>query len=242
MRRVFGSCVLATAALFAACEEEPTTITTADVDLRDYLIAPVPGGDGSIVFSVDSTLFDPAVGGTAVRTSNQTWTLRTEESSEDERLFLVEKRAGNQSLGRQFWRWDLVNEGRGIVNEIDGVSYLSLVAPFVVGAEWDPLLLTDRDLVVAIEAEPVSIHKDWGARIDSVGMYSRMNETPVSAVWVTHADSENRIELRQVREVYGLNVGLLERSVDILDSQNLEEVPWDEKAETGFRLRMTRQF
>ena len=242
MRRLLGSCILATAALLAACEEEPTEIAVSDVDLRDYLLTPAPGGDGGIVFAVDSTLFDPAVGGTAVRTSNQTWTLRTEEGSDDEQLFLVEKRSGGLAPDQQFWRWGIVNDGQGIVNEIDGVSYLSLVAPFVAGAEWDPLLLTDPDLVVAIEAEPVAIHKDWGARIDSVGMYFRMNETPISAVWVTHADSENRIELRRVREVYGLNVGLLERHVDVLDSQNLEEVSWDDKAEKGFRLRMIRQF
>ena len=238
-----GLTVLATAALFTSCEEEPTERLNEEVDLRDYLLAPGASGDGAIRFSVDSTLFDPAPGGTDVRASTQTWVLNeVGGAGEAEQVFLIDKREDGAPAGEQFWRWGLVNDGGGIVNELDGVTYLSLVEPFTVGAAWDPLSLTDPDLIVPIEAEPIAIHKDWSATIDSVGVYSGLMNMQVPAVWVTHANSENRIELRRVTEVYGRNLGLLERTVDVLDSQNLNDVPWDEKAERGFRLRVRRIF
>lgn len=240
MRVPIGLLVLATAPLLTACEEEATPPVAGAVDLRDYLLAPAAGPDAAIAFRVDSTLYDPAANGTDVRASSQTWTLTPTQEDDGDQLFLVEQTEGGRAAGSRFWGWRLGNEGRGIVNELDGVTYVSLVGPIVAGTTWDPLLLTDPDLVVPIEAEPIAIHKDWSARVDSVGVYEGVNDTPVPAVYVTHADSENRIELRRVTEVYGEGLGLLERRVDVLDSQNLEDLPWGEKAERGFRVRMQR--
>lgn len=233
--------VLATAVAVVACEEESTLPVAGEVDLRDYLIA--PGGDsvGAITFTVDSTTYDPAANGTAIRSSRQIWSLAVvEEDAPDERLYLVRKFRDGKPAGSQYWRWGTLDENRGLTNTLDGVTYLSLVQPLTVGTAWDATALTDPDLIVDVEAEPIALHKDWSARLDSVGMYTRINDTPIKAVYVTHADSENSIELRRVREVYGEGLGLLERSVDILDTQNFTDLPWEQKAERGFQVRLQR--
>ncbi len=232
--------VLATAAL-TACEKE-TTERPPGPDLADYLPMASPGTDAAIRFAVDSVTYDPAAGGTAVERSSQVWTLEPAETdSARERLFLITRRnERNEVGGQQFWRWELLSEGRGITSAIGGITYLSLTAPFTPGSTWDVLGFTQAGLVVNVEEEPIAIHKDWGATIDSVGAYRLGDGTEVESVFVTHADSENRIELRRVREVYGRGYGLLSRSVEILDSQDLRDRPWSEKAERGFTLEMRR--
>ena len=237
--------VLATAALLgllAACETEPSVAPGPVVDLEDYLIAPTPASaDGLVAFSVDSTLYDPDVSGTAVRRSRQSWSLeRVTVDTTDDRLFLVTRRDSAGIRGRQYWRWGTTAGDEGVVHTLDGITYLSLTSPLRVGSTWDPLRFTDPQLVLPVEAEPIALHKDWGARIDSLGEYALPGGGTVPAVWVSLADSENRIELRRVREVYGEGVGLLERHADVLDSQTLDQLPWEQKAERGFQVVIRR--
>ena len=237
--------VLATAAL-TGCEKEATVRPPAPV-LAEYLIAQpsnVTSGNAAIRFRVDSVTYDPATGGTAVARSSQTWTLAPVDSVDGgEQLFLITKRDSLRKLsGQQYWSWSLLDDDRGITNTIAGVTYLSLTSPFTVGSRWDVLAFTQASLVVTIEGEPLAVHKDWGAAVDSVGVYRLAGGQEVEAVWVSHADSENRIELRRVREIYGRGYGLLERHVEILDSQNLMDIPWSQKAERGFTVSMKRLF
>ena len=249
MRSRYLPPVLATAALCVSCEREPATPPGPVVDFRDYLPAPgTSAADATVAFAVDSTVYDPAVGGTDVRTSAQTWTLSpvavdgaVAGGATGDRLYLVSRRdsAGAQA-GQGYWRWATTPEGDGLLHALDGITYLSLVSPLRVGTTWDPLVYTDAELVVPIEEEPVALHKDYGASVDSLGSYTLPTGDVVEAVWVTHARSENRIELRRVREVYGRGVGLLERRADVLDSQSLEALPWAEKAERGFSVVIRR--
>ncbi len=237
--RILACLVLATAVW--GCEKEPT-VRDPPPELSDYLPALGPGGAATIRFLVDSTVFDPAPGGTAVRTRTEEWTLADQDSATtDDRLYLVTKRdtAAPTRRSEQFWAWSALSEGRGITNTLGGITYLGLTVPFEVGSTWDVLAYTQTNLVVPIDDEPVAIHKDWAAAIDSVGVY-RFDGIDIDAVWVSHARSENRIELRRVREVYGRGYGLLERHVEILDSQDLRDLPWAQKAERGFTLQMRR--
>jgi hypothetical protein len=62
---------------------------------------------------------------------------------------------------------------------------------------------------------------------------------------VRHADNENLIERRFVEERYARTVGLVEKTVMILDTQcggnlsNCIDLSWEQKAEKGFMLKMT---
>lgn len=227
-----------------SCEREPAISPGPVAEVSEYLLSPTSlSTDGTIAFSVDSTLYDPSVGGTDVRTSTQTWVLRPQAgaSGTDERRFLVTRRDSvGEVVGQQFWQWDTTPEGTGVTNTLDGLTYLSLTTPLQVGSSWDALRFTDAQLVISVEDEPIAVHKDWSATIDSLGEYALPDGSNVEAVWVSHASSENRIELRRVREVYGRGVGLLERRADVLDSQNLEDLPWDTKAERGFSVVIKR--
>ncbi len=237
LKRLAWGLVLATA--LWSCEKEPTVLAPGP-ELSDYLLSDESGSEG-IRFQVDSTLYDPVAGGTSVRVNSQVWTLDPVDAEEaGERLFLVSKRDSLGARGQQFWRWSELADGAGITHTLGGVTYLSLTRPFTVGSQWNALAFASPSLVVSVEGEPVAIHKDWGASIDSTGTYPLSNGKAVDAVWVSHASSENRIELRRVREVYGKGYGLLERRMDILDSQDLRDLPWEQKAQRGFSLTMKR--
>ena len=238
-RRVLPCALLVGLGSVVACTTEPTELPTAPA-LSEYMLAARTDSDSAIAYRVDSTIYDPAAGGTSVETRSQTWSLEPQDApGASSQLFLVTKRDSTGQGEQQFWSWDLLSENGGITNTLNGITYLSLTSPLSAGSTWDALVFTEPDLILPIAEEPIAIHKDWRAGIDSVGTYSYAGRE-VEAVFVHHATSENRIELRQVYEVYGRGLGLLERRVAILNSQNLEDLPWSQKAEKGFTLLMRR--
>ena len=63
----------------------------------------------------------------------------------------------------------------------------------------------------------------------------------IDAAYVTLVSSENLIELREWREVYGKGEGLLERRIRVLDTQIADSsIAFEDRAERGFTLTMRR--
>ena len=203
-----------------------------------YLTAPV--GD-DIAFAVDSVVYDPVIGGTARLTSSTTWSLRRQESDSLGVTFVVAVAdSSGDSRDRYLWRWRVEDERR-LVSSLDGLELFHLPIPLRASTLWDPLIYANREREIFVAGEPVEAYKLWDARVDSVGTYRLPDGSDVEAVWVALAHAENLIELREVREVFGAGVGLLERHVRILDTQRIDaDADWSERAEAGFEVHIVR--
>ncbi len=219
----------------AGCEE------TADdfVPLGDSSYALLPR-DKSTYFHVDSVIYDPIAGGTSRTELSREWVVRPLNTAATDALYIVSvEDSSRRQLASLLWNWS-VEAGR-VNSTLDGLSYTALTWPFRVGTSWDPLASADRGTIVAVAGEPIELYKNWESTIDSLGSYTLPDGTAVDAVWITHADRENLIELREASEIYGAGQGLLERHLRILNTQqNTSDAPWEEKAETGFSLDMVR--
>ena len=235
----FWSALVALAVV--ACEREPATAPES-FDLREFL--PELGADGRAVFRYDSVVYDPIAGGTDRRRATGQFVATLDAPRDEEpaarRLRVAVSDSDGVARSSFAWTWDLVNEGQGLTHRADGITYLALVQPLRVGTSWDALVYTDRTSTVSIATEPVAIHKDWSTRLDSIAVYRAFDGANRRAAYVTYADSENRIELRRVREVYAEGLGLVERHVEILDTQNFDDLPWEQRAERGFTLDLVR--
>ena len=237
--------VLAQAVLLSSCEPEATPSLPL-IDLAEYQLSATAEAP---LFSYDSLTYGPSINGTSKRRATGTWHLELESSSDTsmqgspthvDRYRATVRDSSGRTISSFAWIWRLLPDGAGLTHQADGIEYLALARPATTGVMWDPLVYTDAELEVTIRAEPIAIHKNWAARVDSLGSYTTPSGKTVEAVFVTHVETENRIELRQVREVYGRGVGLLLRDMQILDSQNLQDLPWDQKAEKGFTLTLKR--
>lgn len=239
--RAYAICAAAISALLGLCgcgETEPDL--TERVALEEFYFFPDAGAD----FVVDSTVFDPAIDGTDRLRSTTSWRvtpLDTPGASASAKTYEVTLR-DSAGLPRAAQYWQFEQTSAGLTHTYDGLTYLTVAALADLGREWDPLAFGDADLVLPFAGEPVALHKSWSARLDSIGSYALSDGTAVDALYVTLADSENLLELRETREVYGRGLGLLLREQRIFDTQQTgSSAPWEDKAERGFALTMRRR-
>ncbi len=225
-------CLLA----ISACENEQDNFEA--VDASEFLIAPeIPA-----TFTVDSVVYDAALGGFERISSSSTWEVNALGGEHESHPLLVRVSGDSTSSSSSFiWEWS--TDETALSHQLQGITYVGLTSPIAVGTKWDPLLRTSADLKVTVAGELIEIHKGgWQGRIDSVGNYNWRGDQNVVAAWVTLVDSENLIELREWKEVYGEGVGLLERHVRILDTQNTDSsLSWEDRAQAGFTVNMYRQ-
>ncbi len=80
--------------------------------------------------------------------------------------------------------------------------------------------------------------KGWEYQVLEAGVPDTISGTPFPQVaTIRQANMENFIELRFAREKYARGTGLIERELQILDTQQITDtIPWEEKAEKGFIL------
>lgn len=126
-------------------------------------------------------------------------------------------------------------EGLRLENDLIFIKVLLPLTPF---KSWDGNKLFDPATLVKVSGETIEMFKGWEYEVLSAGVPDTINGLAFGEVaTISQANSENLIELRYSREKYARGVGLVERELHILDTQQIDEfVPWEQKAEKGFIL------
>ena len=201
--------------------------------------------DQKKVFQVDSVLFKLGVGGLEKDSLSYIFTeiIRDTFRTPDKTLhYSIDREI--QSLGEG----DMlapVSYSMSILNNTlrhneDNKSIISLVFPPVLNIRWDGLTLFDADdYTVEILSEPIRKYKDWTdfRIIETEGTFELMGTTINRVITVLQVDAENAIERRYALEKYAPIIGLVYREEMILDTQNISNEPWEEKAERGYISR-----
>lgn len=126
------------------------------------------------------------------------------------------------------------NEALRLENDLTFVKLLFPLTPF---KNWNGNKYFDPFTIVFISGEPVEMFKGWDYRMLSSGA-QEMGYSDVTSI--LQADSENLLERRYALEKYARDTGLIYRELEILDTQTIdtigENLPWEEKAQRGFKL------
>ena len=240
---------------FFACNKSEIEDTGIDDFGYDYF--PLEVGR-SWEYEVDSIIYDPAVGGTAIdsfRTFIRESVADTLLDNAGEVLYRVERY--NRRSDTLPWQIETVltlsrNEQRATRTE-DNLRFTKLVFPVKAGKYWDGNAFFDASRPVFVAGETVQMFKGWQYRILEAGVTATIGGLEFDEV-VTVQNADNRylgnfLELRLATEQYARGVGLAYRELYILDtscqvccSGNTEDglcesLPWEERAEKGFRLR-----
>lgn len=233
---IFGAILI-----FFSCGDN--VIEAPDETLLGYEYFPIEVGY-TWEYQVDSVLI--VQGGSA----NETTTSYIQEKvsdllSEDgdERTYRLERRYRKDLNSdwelRDIWQVSVDNE-RAIRTE-ENLKFIKLVFPAIKGEKWDGNLFFDSNKEFTVAANNIAIYQDWNYKIEDVGLSREYNGTTYPAVLhVTHINEESLISQRFSEEYYAEGVGLVERYMEIFDSQDANtSLTWLERAQEGFQLSQT---
>lgn len=199
-----------------------------------------------VSYQVDSTIYD--VDGNNTITINTTSFVREEVSdtlrdSEGDLIYRIERseKANIEDpwVIQDIWVAKRTEFQAERVEE--NLRFIKMIFPLAEEATWDGNLFIDERTIIPIAGESIEVFKNWNSEIVLLAQPDNIGGIVFDEVTtISHADSENLIELRSVTEKYAKGVGLVDREIRILDTQEIDQTkPWELKAEKGYILKQT---
>ncbi len=122
----------------------------------------------------------------------------------------------------------------------ENLRFVKMVFPVKAGDIWDGNTFIDETNLYPVAGENMEIFKSWFYEVmttdepETIGGFSFDEVTTIQ-----QANEENLIERRYSLEKYAKGVGLVYREMEIYDTQDINEsIPWEEKADKGFKLTL----
>ncbi len=164
------------------------------------------------------------------------------EDSEFKKEYKLQRSYRKDSLSQ----WQIKNiwitqrdDGRAIRSE-GNISFVKLVFPAVDGTKWDGHIFFDDEKEFPVAAENLTVYRGWEYKINNIGAKTIGGTLYPEVLDVSHIDEVTFISKRFSTESYAKGIGLVERKMEIFDTQDgNESLPWIERAEKGFQLTQT---
>lgn len=229
-----------------SCDE-----TTENIDI-DYGYDYYPVEIGKyIIYDVDSITYDPSANVTLIDTTSyqaKEEIVDTTLDNEGRTVYVIHYSTRNDANVA----WQLENVYTTVVTSEwverteENLRFVKLLFPQRVDDTWDGnRYFAEENILVMVRGETLELFKNWNSAIIDKGSSTTIGAfTFDDVLTIRHADDENLIEKRFVEEKYARTVGLIEKTVMILDTQcggnlsNCTDLTWEEKAEKGFILKM----
>tara|TARA_R110000737_G_C14518253_1_gene474904 strand:+ start:278 stop:991 length:714 start_codon:yes stop_codon:yes gene_type:complete len=195
------------------------------------------------VYAVDSVLI--IQGGTKNKVSSsfiKEELIEILKDTETEKEYKIQRSYRKDSISQ--WRirniWTIRRDERRAIRNEGNISFVKLVFPAVDGAKWDGHIFFDDEKEFPVAADNLRIYKGWEYKINNVGSKSVGGILYLDVLDIAHIDEFSFISKRFSTESYAKGIGLVERKMEIFDTQNgNESLPWIERAEKGFQLTQT---
>jgi len=203
-----------------------------------------------MIYDVDSTIYD-IVGGNNVSVTVNSIQVKEEVTdsfpdNEGRTVFRIERFERNDES--EEWRikdvWTAAITERQAERTEENLRFIKLIFPVSENTNpWDGNRYIDENTVISVAGESIIIFKNWLYEYHEIG--GSLNVGPFTfddVVTVYQANEKNLIELRRSFEQYAKGVGLVNRKIEILDTQCIDPCStqtWAEKAEKGFIVEQT---
>jgi hypothetical protein len=145
--------------------------------------------------------------------------------------------------------WRTERDKRQAIRNEEGFRTVKMVFPLIKKKTWNATIFIDEKVEVSIAEQPIFLFKEWqDMKVIDLGKIETIGKIPFEDVLLLQTSvpqTPNLMELRTLEEKYARGVGLVSKNLRILDSycggkfENCIDIPWDKKAERGFRLRWT---
>ncbi len=161
----------------------------------------------------------------------------------DEKIYKLERRFRKDMNSDWYLQdvWQVSKNNTRATKTEENLRFIKLVFPAVEGEKWDGNVFFDANKEFTVAANDITIYQDWNYKIEDVDLSKTYNgNTYPKVLHVSHIDEESMISKRFSEEFYAEGVGLVERNMQIFDTQNTDtSFLWLERAEKGFQLNQT---
>ena len=232
--------------ILSSCDNE---IDSFEIDYK-YEYFPLSIGN-SITYNVDSITYSSLSGGSILKDS-ASYELRetvTDTFRDNTNRLIYEIERERRDSATMPWNLEDVIAVHQSQTQLEWAEnnrrFLKMLYPLQVEEAWNGNLYFDETELVPINGEVIELFKGWESNLAELDIPMTVgNFSSDSTLTIYHANAENLIELRLVKEVYAKNIGLIHQEIMILDTQCITDCigqTWEEKAEKGFILRKTIQ-
>lgn len=238
--RVLLFCFIAALLSWGSCSSEADDFQMDDAD-RAYF--PLQIGDQRM-YQVDSTVYDFIANDIVSISSTHLVRETVVDTFRDQNQALWYRLSRDTRTDTTEWTVAVQFAARMEQNRLlildDNLERVQLVFPIAPRKNWDPTVAIPEGTNVVIAGEPVDYFKYWEARYLEVNEpYSLDGKDYAETVLVEYADFETVIDKRVVFDRYAKDIGLIERTMVILDTQDTDTtLPFEERAERGFIVHM----
>jgi len=227
--------------LFISCEDEKIVLSDKEAGYAYY---PVEVGKYWI-YKIDSTL----VPGFKVPKINTTSFIKEQIAnsyinSQGDTAYVIQ-RSRSQTIDGFYEftdRWALEKTTNGLTRIEENLQFLKIIFPVIVGNVWEGNKF-DQKTVELIAQQQVESYKEWEYKVlNKRAAISANGVNYQDVLEIQQADYETEVELRQSKEYYVEEIGLVYREMTILNNQCFEPCEgdtWLEKAIAGFVLKQT---
>jgi uncharacterized lipoprotein YehR (DUF1307 family) len=142
--------------------------------------------------------------------------------------------------------WRAQRGERQAIRTEEGFRSIKMTFPLTKRKTWNANVFIDNAAEVTIGDQPIAAFKDWKElQIADLAQPEKIGKLVFDDILSinTRIDATNQVELRRLEEKYARGVGLVSKTLSVLDTQcdgDLSKciaIPWEKKAERGFRLR-----
>ena len=225
---------------FMSCGENE--IETPDESIFGYDYFPLELGN-EWIYSVDSVIINQAGNNNVVSSSFiKEELVEVIKDTEENKEFKLQRSYRKDSTSQ--WRitdiWVIQRDDSRAIRTEENLSFVKLVFPAVDGTKWDGHVFFDDEKTFPVGAENLTIYRDWDYKINELSGKTVGGVLYPEAIDVTHVDDVTFISKRFSTESYAEGIGLIERKMEIFDTQNGDTtLPWLDRAEKGFQLTQT---
>ena len=232
--------------VFNACKDKQVL---DDTDITyGYEYFPLQIGN-EWIYRVDSITYDPAQsGGTISANQNTVYVKEVVVDTFFDELGRLSHRI--ERFEKPFldttWAlrdvWSALRDARVAERFEENVRLVKMGFPLRFGDLFDPAVHLAEDATFPVAGEQIEIFKAWEAEVLAVDEPATIGDFSFEKVTTIQlADEENLLEKRYGLEKYAKDIGLIYKELEIYDTQriDMENAPWEEKAEKGFKVVVT---
>lgn len=222
---------------FVACGSDETPGPSAAIENSSFF----PLSDGyTISYQVNELVFSNE--GNSIDTSSYQLQEVIVDEFKDETgatVYIVDRSVRNGTSGAWTYNqsWQSMIANNRVIRIEDNVRFIKLRLPITPNDTWDGNALFDASAPLELGGETIDYYKNWQSVITRDDISITFDGVTYDNVYeVTLVDYENNIEIRKAKELYAEGIGLISRSLEIMDTQCFDACagqPWEEKAEKG---------
>ena len=242
---LFSVLALFSLVLFIACEPEFIPATSNELEMDFMPIDSITTWEyrmDSIIFDDEGMTVDTFI---SYRQEQITGQFMDAEGKVTYRLVVSKKQDWNDEY-KETDLWTAQLNEAGFQRKEENLNFIKLLFPIVLGDTWEGNQFP-ADTEVFIAGESIQMYSNWQYEYDSrMDTFTVRDQVFNDVVKVFQANNTNEIERRYSVEYYAKGVGLIQRNMEIVNSQCppgscnptvWQALPWGEKAWEGFFLK-----